>query len=170
MLLYGRPRTRSLLYTKRLRTCDGPEFYDLTDDVARFVRASGVRFGMALVFARHTTAAIRIQENEPLLLEDLRALLQRIAPRDRPYRHDDFSIRKVNMNPGEPANGHAHCAHLLLGASECVPIVDGQLRLGRWQRIFLVELDGGRQREVVVQILGERVAAPGERRPRRRRA
>lgn len=168
MLLYGRPRTRSLLRTIRVRTTDGPEFYDLTDDVARLVRASGVRFGMVLVFARHTTAAIRIQENEPLLLEDLRALIQRIAPRDRAYRHDDFSIRTVNMNPGEPANGHAHCAHLLLGASECIPIVDGELLLGRWQRIFLIELDGGRQREVVVQIVGDRLATPPARRPRRR--
>jgi secondary thiamine-phosphate synthase enzyme len=152
-----------------VRTSDGPEFYDLTEDVARYVRASGVRYGVALIFARHTTAAIRIQENEPLLLEDLRDLLQRVAPRDRDYRHDDFSIRTVNMNPGERANGHAHCAHLLLGASECVPIVDGQLRLGRWQSIFLVELDGGREREVVVQILGERAIPPTERRPRRRR-
>lgn len=170
MLLYGRPRTRLLLRTLRVRTSEGPEFYDLTDDILRCVRASGVRNGMVLVFARHTTAAIRIQENEPLLLEDLRSLLRTLAPRDRTYRHDDFSVRTVNMTPGERANGHAHCAHVLLGASECIPLVDGRLRLGRWQRIFLVELDGGREREVVVQVLGERGGRPVERPARRRRA
>lgn len=170
MLLYGRPRTRVLLRTIRVRTSEGPEFYDLTDDVLRCVRASGVRNGMVLVFARHTTAAVRVQENEPLLLDDLRDFLRALAPRDRQYRHDDFAVRTVNMTPGERANGHAHCAHLLLGASECVPLVDGELRLGRWQRIFLVELDGGRQREVVVQVLGERVGPPAGRRARRRRS
>ena len=56
--------------------------------------------------------------------------------------------------PNEPENGHAHCRHLLLGASETVPVVDGRLHLGTWQRVFLVELDGPRRREVVVQVMG----------------
>lgn len=170
MLVYSRPRTRAVTRTIRVRTTEGPEFYDLTDEILHFVLATGVHDGLVVVFARHTTAAVRIQENEPLLLEDLRSFLLGIAPRGAPYRHDDFNIRTVNMTPGERANGHAHCAHLLLGASEAIPIVDGRLPLGRWQRIFLIELDGGRDREVVVQVVGERWAAPGQRRARRRRA
>jgi len=54
----------------------------------------------------------------------------------------------------EPRNGHAHCQHLLLGAGETLPVIDGRLGLGRWQRLFLVELCSAREREVVVQVLG----------------
>ena len=58
------------------------------------------------------------------------------------------------MVEDEAPNGHAHCRHLFLGASEAIPIVDGRAALGRWQRVFLVELDGPRTRDVLVQVLG----------------
>lgn len=137
-----------------VETGPAPDFVDITERVAELARRSGVRDGQVLVFSRHTTAAVRVQEAEPLLLEDIAACLERLAPRDLDYRHNDFRIRTVNMTPHESPNGHSHCQHLFLGASETLPLVDGALALGRWQRLFLIELDHPRTREVHVQILG----------------
>ncbi len=131
------------------------QFVDVTDAVAELVRALGLREGVANVFSRHTTAAVCIQEDEPLLLEDLREFLQRSAPAGAHYRHNDFRVRTVHMHDDESPNGHAHCQQIMLGTSESVPVADGELLLGAWQRIFLVELDGPRSdREVIIQALG----------------
>jgi secondary thiamine-phosphate synthase enzyme len=131
------------------------QFLDITDAVAELVRISGLREGVANVFSRHTTAAVCIQEDEPLLLEDLREFLGRSAPVEAHYRHNDFRVRTVHMHDDESPNGHAHCQQLVLGTSESVPVADGELMLGTWQRIFLVELDGPRHsREVIIQALG----------------
>lgn len=146
------PRTSSAIVVQTTRA---PAFYDITEDVEDAVVASGVRDGMALVFSRHTTAAIRINENEPLLIADMEDFLRRVAPEDAHYRHNDFSVRTVNMTPEERPNGHAHCQSLLLSTSETIPVDGGRLLLGRWQRIFLVELDHPRRREVMVKVLGD---------------
>ena len=135
-------------------TGPAPDFIDITERVAEIVQRSGVANGQALVFSRHTTAAVRVQEAEPLLLRDMTACLERLAPQDIDYHHNDFRVRTVNMTEDESPNGHAHCRHLFLGASETVPVVGGHLALGRWQRIFLIELDHPRQREVHVQVMG----------------
>ncbi|MCX7844236.1 MAG: secondary thiamine-phosphate synthase enzyme YjbQ [Candidatus Bipolaricaulota bacterium] len=140
--------------TFTVRTERAPQFIDITDPVARLVAESGVRDGFVLVFCCHTTAAVRVNENEPLLIADMEEFLKRVAPRDLYYRHNDFSIRTENMTPDESPNAHAHCQHLLLGASEAIPVEGGRLVLGRWQRVFLVELDRPREREVVVQVFG----------------
>ena len=136
-------------------TC-APEFIDITDDVARIVEEAGASFGQATVYSIHTTAAIRVNENEPLLLQDMARILHQIAPLHGDYDHNDFSRRTVNLDEEECANGHAHCQHLLLSTSETIPIVDGRLALGQWQRIFLVELDRPRERRVLVSIVGVR--------------
>lgn len=142
-------------------TGQAPGFVDITDEVQRLVSETGVQDGFAVVFCQHTTAAIRLNENEPLLIQDMVEFLKRIAPSDAYYRHNDFSIRTCNMTEDECPNAHAHCQHLLLGASEVVPIAGGKLVLGRWQRIFLVELDRPRVREVCVQVLGFGVGHDG---------
>src|SRR5579859_1054723 len=142
-------------------TSEPIQLVDITDAVAAVVRQARLRDGLVQVFSRHTTAAVRIQEDEPLLLEDLRRFLARLAPPDADYGHNDFRIRTHHMHPDERPNGHAHCLQLLLGSSESVPVVDGKLFLGAWQRLFLVELDGPRaQREVLVQLLGEAEPSP----------
>ena len=150
---------KTCLFTLHVEPTSAPEFIDITDRVIECVRDSQVRNGFVVVFSKHTTAAIVIQENEPLLLVDMANLLERLSPRSGHYRHNDFSVRTVHMHEDECPNGHSHCQHLTLGSSEYVPIVDRQLTLGQWQRIFMVELDGdkvdqGVQREVLVQILG----------------
>ena len=135
-------------------TTTAPEFIDITDEVQRIVAESGAQFGQVTIFSKHTTAAIKINEHEPLLLGDMCRVLEQAAPRLAEYDHNDFSRRTVNMEEDECKNGHAHCQHLFLSTSETVPIIDGRLPLGQWQRIFLVELDRARERKVLVNIVG----------------
>ncbi len=142
-----------LSQTFMIGTDKGPQFIDITERVEEVARQSGVLNGFAVVFSKHTTAAIRINENEPALIADMERMLEQIAPAVAAYKHND-AVHAFSDN-GERPNGHSHCQHLLLGASEAVPIVDGTLIVGQWQRIFLVELDHARDREVVVQLVGE---------------
>jgi secondary thiamine-phosphate synthase enzyme len=131
------------------------QFIDLTDRVDGIIANSGIQNGQVVIFTRHTTAAIRINEAEPELLKDFVTFLERFAPSNGVYRHDDFNVRTVNMTDEERENGYAHCRQLLMAASETVPVVDGKACLGRWQRIFLVELDRPRVRSVIVQVVGQ---------------
>ncbi len=142
------------VYTLNLESRRAPEFIDITDHIVDFIKQSGVQNGCAVVFSKHTTAAIKINENEPLLLQDMEKFLEKLAARSDYYQHNDFTIRTVNMNEDECPNGHAHCQHLLMGTSETVPIIDGAMPFGEWQRIFMVELDRPRTRQVLVQIMG----------------
>ena len=142
-----------LSQTFNIRTERGPQFIDITDRIEEAARESGVTNGFAVIFSMHTTAAIRINENEPALLADMERMLEQIAPCSAEYKHNE-AVHAFSDN-GERPNGHSHCQHLLLGASEAVPVVDGKLIVGQWQRIFLIELDHGRDREVVVQLMGE---------------
>ena len=130
------------------------EFIDLTDRLKALVVESGIRFGFVNVQSLHTTTAIMVNENEPLLLGDFGVMLEIIAPSNLPYRHDDHAARTVNVVADERVNGHAHCRALLLGVSACINVIDGQLQLGAWQRVFLAELDGPRARDISVLILG----------------
>ena len=142
-------------FSLKVDTKDAPQLIDITDWVKGCVTDSHIRNGMVLVYSRHTTAAVKINENEPLLIEDMADFLERIAPRDAYYRHNDFTIRTVNMTEDESPNAHAHLQHLMLGCSETIPLVDGKIPFGQWQSIFFIELDHPRPREVMVQILGE---------------
>ena len=141
-------------FCKRLETKCAPEFIDITEWVAQCVADSQIANGFAIVYSKHTTAAIKINENEPLLLQDMDEFLEKISPRENGYQHNNFEIRTVNMNDDESPNGHAHLQHLLLGTSETIPILDGTIQIGRWQSIFMIELDHPRPREIVVQVVG----------------
>ena len=146
---------RTCVFTLHVRTGTAPEFIDITDRVKESAQQSGVSNGFVLVYSKHTTAAIKIQENEPLLLEDMARLLEHFAPKTGEYRHNDFAVRTVHMHEDECPNGHSHCQHLTLGTSETLPLIDGVIPLGQFQRIFLVELDDQKlEREVLVQIMG----------------
>jgi secondary thiamine-phosphate synthase enzyme len=123
-----------------VRTPAGLAFVDVTGLLTDIVGRSGITEGLVSVQSLHTTAAVVVNENEPLLLHD-------------PYRHDDFSARAA-VPPDEPANGHAHCQALFLRASETLGVAGGRPRLGRWQSVFLVELDGSRTRTLAVTVLG----------------
>jgi secondary thiamine-phosphate synthase enzyme len=139
----------------RLRTEEYLQFIDLTEQIISLTQASGISQGFVNIQTRHTTTAIIVNEHEPLLLEDLKRTLEHLAPRTIAYRHDDFEVRTENLTPDEQPNGHAHCKALFLRSSETINIINGRLDLGRWQRIFFIELDCARERTVSVTLLGQ---------------
>lgn len=131
------------------------DFIDLTDQIKDFLAGTGIKNGLVNIQCLHTSAALIVNELEPLLLEDIKANLQRTAPDNINYNHDDFDRRTVNMCPGECVNGHAHCKAIHLLPSVTLNFKEGQLQLGQWQRVILVELDRARPRTVQVQIIGQ---------------
>ncbi len=131
------------------------DIVDLTDEVASFARESKIKDGLVNIQSLHTTAVVLVQENEPLLLEDIKKSLERIAPQNIDYNHDDFSRRTVNMCDDECRNGHSHCKAVFLPTSVTLNLIDGQMQLGTWQKILFIELDRARPRKIQIQILGE---------------
>lgn len=129
---------------------------DVTDDVARVVKASGVARGTALVFSPHTTCSVLLAPAERRTIDLIQQTMDVIAPADAYYAHDDLDIRTQNLVEDEPANAPAHIFQAVAGkASECVPVEDGRLLLGEDQRILFVELDCSRKRRYLVQVVGE---------------
>lgn len=141
----------------RIATAQPMEFVDVTMRIEELVAEAGIHTGLVSIQSLHTTTAIAVNEAEPLLLVDFGDLLGRTALRDAPYRHNDPNARTMPPALGERPDGHAHCQALLLGSSASLHYAGGRLQLGRWQRVFLVELDGPREREVSVLVLGEGV-------------
>ncbi len=131
------------------------EFIDITDDILSAIKKCGIRNGIVNIQSLHTTMAIIVNEAEPLLIDDMKKMLERVAPETAEYDHDNFEIRTVNMCDGECQNGHSHCKALLLSPSQLLNIVDAKLQFGRWQRVFALELDRARPRQVALQIIGE---------------
>jgi secondary thiamine-phosphate synthase enzyme len=127
--------------TLRVRTRQQQEVVDLTREVAAAVSRSAITEGVCTVFVRHATAAIVINENADLGFRlDLVAALDKLFP-EGVWEHD-----KVDDN------GAAHLKAAVLGPSEAVPVRDGRLLLGTWQGIALVECDGPREREIVIDV------------------
>ena len=131
------------------------DFINLTEEKKKFVEESGIKNGLVNIQSMHTTSSIVVNEEEPLLIEDIKERLERLMPNDPKYRHDDFSIRTVNMCDDECANGHAHCKALLLQPNATLNVWGGKLQLGTWQQVFFLELDGARPRQVQIHIIGE---------------
>jgi secondary thiamine-phosphate synthase enzyme len=133
----------------RLSTGGDGEIVDLTEGVASVVRTSGVRVGVATVFARGSTVAVTTMEYEPGGVADLRATLERLVP-VRPPGGGDYDHNRLNHD----SNAHAHLRAAAVGPSESIPVVDGALGLGTWQQVVLIDFDDRpRERTVVVQVL-----------------
>ncbi len=130
------------------------EIVDITTQVKTAISESAVKSGLVTVFCPHTTASIRLNHNEPLLMQDVMKAMYRIVPIDVSYSHDLFEVRQ-NVTPNERSNGHAHVKAFLTGSSESLIVDQGNLLLGGKQSVFFVEFDGGRSREVYVKIIGE---------------
>jgi secondary thiamine-phosphate synthase enzyme len=135
-----------------LQSTRSRECIEITHAVRDAVRKSGVRRGLCHVMALHATAAIVINENaDPNIGLDLLDALEKMAPAGAGWRHD-----RVDNN------AHSHIQAALLGPQETIPVEDGDLLLGTWQGILLVELDGPRpRRRVSVEVI-----ATGEHEPR----
>jgi len=143
----------------KVETSGSPKFFDITKQVTDLINSSKISNGIVCVFSQHTTAAVVIQEDEPLLMTDFSSFIERLAPKDAHYSHNDFHVRTVHMHEDECPNGHSHCQNLVLGTSESIPISDSKMVLGKWQRIFIVELDADKasqipHRNIAVQIMG----------------
>ncbi len=145
---------KSFLKKIQLETKKQFEIVDITEHVKIAVAESTAAKGIAVVFCPHTTAGIRLNHNEPLLMQDIMKSLYRLVPIDVNYSHDLFEVRQ-KVAPNERSNGHAHVKAFLLGSSESLIIEKGALLLGGKQSVFFVELDGGRSREVYVKVMGE---------------
>ncbi|MEX0683133.1 MAG: secondary thiamine-phosphate synthase enzyme YjbQ [Dehalococcoidia bacterium] len=145
-------RIKFASHTLVFQTERGPQFIDITEHVTELLAQSGLENGFIVVFSRHTTAAITINENEPHLIADMEKMLEAAAPCAADYAHN---VHGHPIDSGDLPNGHSHCQHLLLGVSESIPVAEGRMLFGQWQRIFLVELDHAREREVVVHLVGE---------------
>lgn len=135
------------------------EFKDLTDDVADFIKESKIKNGQVLVYSTHTTVAICVNEKETGITKDFKKVLGKIVPKEDYYCHNDLTIRTENLvcqsGASDCLNGHSHCTHLLMRNSEVIPIEDGKMMFGPWQKIFAIELDCSRGRKLVFQIIGE---------------
>lgn len=130
---------------------------DVTDRVGDMVLESGVTEGCCIVYCTHTTCGVVINEWEDGALEDLGRRLDSLFPPGAYYAHDDMERRTQNVQSDERANGHSHLAQMLMGStSQTIPVSRCELRLGRWQRIFLLELDEPKDRSLFVQVMGIR--------------
>ena len=120
-------------------------FINITPRVEECLKESGIREGLVLCNAMHITASVYINDDEQGLLQDYDRFLERIAPHDDVYRHNDT---------GED-NGDAHIKRQVMGREVVVAITNGRMDFGPWEQIFYGEFDGGRRKRVLVKIIGE---------------
>ncbi|MEI6850681.1 MAG: secondary thiamine-phosphate synthase enzyme YjbQ [Candidatus Saccharibacteria bacterium] len=142
--------------TLEYKTKGGYEFEDITDEVIKFVKQSKITAGFVNIQTLHTTNAIVVNENEPLLIEDMKNNFRELAKKDIYYGHNDFDIRTQNMcGLDECKNGHSHCLAVYLPTSVTLNIIDSKVSIGQWQRVFFIELDHSRNRKIQIQVMGE---------------
>ena len=121
------------------------EYVHITPQVEGIVKKSGVQDGIVLVSAMHITAGVYVNDNETGLIEDIDEWLEKLAPFRQNYKHHET---------GED-NGDSHLKAILVHHQVIMPITNGRLDLGTWQRIFYAEFDGQRQKRVLVKVMGE---------------
>ncbi|HYP53698.1 MAG TPA: secondary thiamine-phosphate synthase enzyme YjbQ [Pyrinomonadaceae bacterium] len=128
--------------TIRVRSTEREQLVEITGDVRRKLEAAGARSGVCVLFVRHTTAALTVNENaDPDVPSDMLMHLGKLVPQHgQNFRHAE-------------QNSDAHIKATLVGPDLALPFHDGRLLLGRWQGVFLCEFDGPREREVVMQVM-----------------
>ncbi|UZE92067.1 MAG: YjbQ family protein [Methanosarcinales archaeon] len=124
-----------------VKTSQETELVDIRGSVQEVVSGAGVEDGLCVICTHHTTTGIIVNENEARLKEDILSMLDKIVPKGAGYQHDQIDN-----------NAHSHLKAILLGSSATIPIKSGSLVLGTWQSVFLVELDGPRNRTVHVSV------------------
>jgi secondary thiamine-phosphate synthase enzyme len=136
-------KTLTMLSEKRT------EIFDITKQIRDILLSADIKEGILLANSLHTTCALFVNEFQGALVEDLRAMVERLVPDDGSYRHDD-----PRYSDCERGNATSHLRAALLGRSIAVGVTDGELALGRFQSILFAELDGPRSRTIDVQIMG----------------
>ena len=132
-----------MVYTETIKVkVESQEFVDITSKVEDIVRNSKIKNGLCNIFAVGATAGLMINENEPMLIEDLKKVLEKIASSKGFYHH--------------AANAHSHIKSIIVGNSQTLPVKNGKLVLGTWQQIMVFNFDiSDRKREVAVTVIGE---------------
>ncbi|ASJ00561.1 secondary thiamine-phosphate synthase enzyme YjbQ [Thermococcus gorgonarius] len=131
-----------MIFTIEVPTKERFQIIDITDEVQRKVWEGKMKHGIALVFTKHTTTGLMINEPERGLLQDFKSKMKELIPKGKGYLHDRIDN-----------NAHSHLrASLLLNSELVIPVDEGELLLGTWQRILFVELDGPRHRKVLVML------------------
>jgi secondary thiamine-phosphate synthase enzyme len=127
----------------KLKTNERIEIKDITSEIQLIVKQSEYKSGIVNIYSKHSTSGITINENEPGLLKDFKAVLEDLIPFNGNYNHNCIDN-----------NADSHIRSFLIGCSETIPLYDGKLDVGTWQSIFFVELDGPRNREIIVTVIG----------------
>jgi secondary thiamine-phosphate synthase enzyme len=126
----------------QFRTRAEDDFIDLSEKIKTEVTRSGIRNGVVHVFAPHATGVLILTENDPALLEDIKAFLEELAPRYGDYKH--------------PSNAHSHLRSMILPPDKTLPVIDGSVVFGTWQSLLFVETDVYiRERTIIIQVIGE---------------
>ncbi len=134
--------------TAEINTKTGTDIVDITGLVTQHLAESDVQRGAMILFVPGSTGALTTIEYESGVIQDLADAVERLAPRDIPYAHDQ------RWGDG---NGHSHVRAALLGPSLHIPVVDGRLSLGTWQQVVLINFDNrARRRRLIIQVMGER--------------
>jgi len=137
-----------------IESANRTDFINMTEDIKKTVADSGILNGTATIFTKHTTTGLCINEDEKGFIKDSKKFLETYAPQDKCYNHDDMEKRPT-VPANEQINGHSHLKSLLLGSNETIPITNGELNLGKWQSIMFVDLDGPRNRKLIVHMMGK---------------
>lgn len=132
-----------MIYDEKIKLkIKSQDFCDVTDKVESIIKKSEIQDGICTVFAIGATSAVLLNENEPMIIQDLRDSLEKIAPTETFYHH--------------AGNAYSHIRSAMIGNSQTIPIKDGKIVLGIWQSISIANFDvGDREREVVVTVIGE---------------
>ena len=128
----------------KVSTTGRRELLDITSEAKASVAASGVTNGLCVIFSRHTTATVIVNENESGLRQDIMKKVEDSFPESGNWKHNRIDN-----------NADAHLACTFFGPSVSIPVVGGSLTLGTWQSIFLLELDGPRSRSALIEVIGE---------------
>lgn len=137
-----------------IQTHQGINIHNITRKIESVVASTSIQNGYVLVFSRHTTTALAVNEDEERLIQDIKVFLEKLAPLNDRYLHNDLYLRP-NIPPDEPKNAHSHLMAMMLNNTEIIPIVNGKLGLGTYQSILFFELDGARDRTILCQVSGE---------------
>ncbi len=121
------------------------EYVHITPQVDTVLKKSGIREGMVLISAMHITAGVYVNDHESGLIQDIDEWLEKLAPFREDYQHHQT---------GED-NGDSHLKAILVHHQVIIPVTNGKLDLGTWQRIFYAEFDGQRPKRVIVKVMGE---------------
>jgi secondary thiamine-phosphate synthase enzyme len=142
---------KSIIEKASVKSHQATELIAITELVHQVVQKSGVKNGIVNIFTQHVTTALTINEDDPMLEEDIARFMVKVVPEDDSYAHHHFFRKDGRM----AVNAYSHIRASLLGANLTIPIQNGDMILGGRQSLYLVELDGPQLRGLVIQILGE---------------